>query len=94
MIERKDLFHLSFYKKTHFTGSCRGMRYYITRAKEAGAEDTEAAADVLRAIIYPEPYAFEHTPDEDKVSADFPFTEEGLDAVCDWLNTQYKENYS
>ena len=48
MIERKDLFHLSFYKKTHFTGSFQGMRYYITQAKESGEED---AADVLRAII-------------------------------------------
>ncbi len=91
MISRQDLFHLSFYKKTHFTGSFQGMRYYITRAKESDAED---AADVLRAIVYPEPYNFEHTPDEDKVSADFPFTEAGLDAVCDWLNTKYKENYA
>ena len=87
MIERKDLFHLSFYKKTHFTGSFQGMRYYLTQAKESGEED---AADVLRAIIYPEPYNFENTPEEDKIHADFPFTEEGLDDVCDWLNEQYE----
>lgn len=87
MIQRKDLFHLSFYKKAHFTGSCEGMRYYITKAKETGDED---APDVLRAIVYPEPYSFEHTPDEDKTHADFPFTEEGLDAVCDWLNEQHE----
>lgn len=87
MIERNDLFHLSFYKKTHLTGSFRGMRYYITSAKES---ETEDAADVLRAIVYPEPYNFEHTPDEDKTHADFPFTEDGLDAACDWLNKQYE----
>jgi beta-glucosidase/6-phospho-beta-glucosidase/beta-galactosidase len=87
MIERKDLFHLSFYKKTHFTGSYQGMRYYITKAKESEAED---AADVLRAIVYPEPYNFEHTPDEDKTHADFPFTEEGLDEACQWMNREYE----
>jgi hypothetical protein len=62
------------------------MRYYITKAKESEAED---AADVLRAIVYPEPYNFEHTPDTDKTHADFPFTEEGLDEVCAWMNEQY-----
>ncbi|MDD7642827.1 MAG: GNAT family acetyltransferase [bacterium] len=87
MIERNDLFHLSFYKKTHFTGSFQGMRYYITKAKESDAED---AGDVLRAIVYPEPYNFENTPDEDKTHADFPFTEEGLDAACVWMNEQYE----
>lgn len=87
MVRRTDLFHLSFYKKTHFTGSYGGMRYYITKARESDAED---APDVLRAIIYPEPYNFEHTPDEDKTSRDFPFTEEGLDLACDWLNEQYE----
>lgn len=91
MIRRQDLFHLSFYKKTHFTGSYQGMRYYITRAKESDAED---AADVLRAIVYPEPYSFDHTPEEEKVSSDFPFSEEGLDAACDWMNQYYKENYA
>ena len=87
MINRNDLFHLSFYKKTHFTGSFQGMRYFITKAKESVDED---ASDVLRAIVYPEPYNFENTPDEDKTCADFPFTEEGLDSACDWLNEQYE----
>ena len=74
MIERKDLFHLSFYKKKRFTGSCRGMRYLITKEK---ASDVEDAPDVLRAFVYPEPYNFEHTPD-------------GLDMACGWLNEQYE----
>lgn len=87
MIERNDLFHLSFYKKTKFTGSFQGMRYCITAAKES---DDENAADVLRAIVYPEPYSLEHTPAEDKTHADFPFAEEGLDAACRWLNEQYE----
>ena len=80
MINRNDLFHLSFYKKTHFTGSFQGMRYYITKAKESGDED---AADVLRAIVYPEPYNFENTPAEEKTHADFPFTEDDSVNIMD-----------
>lgn len=84
MIERKDLFHLSFYKKKRFTGSYQGMRYLI--AKASGGE---GAPDMLRAIVYPEPYNFEHTPEEQKKHCDFPFSEEGLDMACDWLNEQH-----
>ena len=86
MIKRGDLFHLSFYKKERFTGSFQGMRYLITKASESDASE---ASDVLRATTYPEPYNYEHTSSEDMTSHDFPFTEEGLDQVCDWLNEQY-----
>ena len=76
------------------------MRYLITKEKASDAED---APDVLRAFVYPEPYNFEHTPDEDKAHSDFPFSEEGdkahsdfpfseegLDMACGWLNEQYE----
>ncbi len=84
MIKRGDLFHLSFYKKSRFTGSCRGMRYCIAKA------DREDGAQVLRACVYPEPYNFENTPEEEKSYADFEFSEAGLDEACDWLNGQYE----
>ncbi len=87
MIQRNDLFHISFYKKTHFTGSYRGMRYYITKTKESDAED---AANVLRATVFPEPYNFDTTAEEDKTHRVFDFSESGLDNVCDWLNEQYE----
>lgn len=108
MIERSDLFHFSFYKKTHFTGSYRGMRYYITKASverqptdeelAEHAEDAETytpTTDVMRAYCFPEPYNFENTADEDKTYADFDFSEKGLDDACDWLNKQYaaREDY-
>ncbi len=34
MIKCSDLFHLSFYKKSAYTGSIRGMRFYIEKAQE------------------------------------------------------------
>ena len=49
MIERIDLFHLPFYKKEAFTGSDRGLRFWIGRI-EAGGEDKEKVP-LLRAIV-------------------------------------------
>ena len=108
MIERSDLFHFSFYKKTHFTGSYRGMRYYITKATVESeptpkqlaehANDEEpfkVTTDVMRAYCFPEPYNFENTADEDNTFADFELSEKGLDDACEWLNKQYaaREDY-
>ena len=82
MIDRIDLFHLPFYKKEAFTGSDRGLRFWIGKVK-VGEE--EEAQDFLRAIVWPEPYALKHTPDEQKISKDFAFSEEGLDEIYEWL---------
>ena len=84
MIDRIDLFHLPFYKKEAFTGSDRGLRFWIgkTDTREEGAEEEKL---VLRVIIWPEPFALKHTPDEQKVTRDFPFSEEGLDEIYEWI---------
>lgn len=84
MIDRIDLFHLPFYKKEAFTGSDRGLRFWIgkTDTREEGAEEEKL---VLRVIIWPEPFALKHTPDEQKLTKDFPFSEEGLDEIYEWI---------
>lgn len=85
MIERIDLFHLPFYKKEAFTGSDRGVRFWIGRTevpKDGSDGETDA---VLRAIVWPEPFALKHTADEEKTHRDFPFSEEGLDMVYEWI---------
>ena len=68
----------TFYRKL----SRDALLYHKSKGSRGG--------DVLRAIVYPEPYNFENTPEEDKTHADFPFTEEGLDSACNWLNEQYE----
>ena len=87
MIDRIDLFHLPFYKKEAFTGSDRGLRFWIgkTDTREEGAEEEKL---VLRVIIWPEPFALKHTPDEQKVTRDFPFSEEGLDEIYEWSGSR------
>ena len=78
MLERNDLFHLPFYKKEAFTGSDRGLRFWIGKVEEE--EKT-----LLQAIVWPEPFALAHTEDEKKVKKEFPFSEEGLDLVYTWI---------
>lgn len=66
-------------KKEPFSGSHHGMRYYLR------------TADVtLSVFLYPEPWSFERTPDEEKEQKDFPFSQEGLDAAIDWINQSYE----
>lgn len=70
-------------KKEPFSGSHHGMRYFLT-AKE----------EVLSVFIYPEPWSFEKTPDEEKERQDFPFTQEGLDEAVTWLNQSFEDRRS
>ena len=78
MIERMDLFHLPFYKKEAFTGSDRGVRFWI------GKEDGEEGA-ALCVILWPEPFALRHTADDKKIQKRFPFSEEGIDMAYEWI---------
>lgn len=53
--------------------------------------------NTLAAICWPEPYSFDATKAEDKVSEEFEFSEEGIQEAVDWLNeiwVQKKEMFS
>lgn len=84
MIERKDVMPVNFLKKEKFNGSFRGMRYRME--KTAKEEET-----VLTVTAWPEPFAYDFTPEEKKASAELPFTEEGIVSGVSWLNEQYPE---
>ncbi|MGN0342480.1 MAG: hypothetical protein ACI4DO_06785 [Roseburia sp.] len=88
MIQRKNLFSIPFYKKSAFTGSEQGMRFRIECIKP----DNEEGEPLLKATCWPGPLAYTATPDEQKKSDTFPFTEEGIGSACDWLNKMYQEN--
>lgn len=82
MITSDDLLSINFYKKESFTGSCKGMRYLI---KKDCIHDTA----VFCVTIWPGPYNSTVTEDHLKVSAHFPFSEEGKQQTADWLNEQW-----
>ena len=79
-INKKDLLPLSFLKKSPYTGSFRGIRYRIEKQEE-GEEKS------LLVYTWPEPYAFSHTPEEEKEKKSFLFSEEGLEEIRLYLSS-------
>lgn len=86
MIDLTGMISVPFLKKSRFTGSDCGMRYLLQ--KEERAEET-----VLCAVIWPEPYNYEMTPDEKKHSRDFPLSKEGIGAAVAWLNEEHEAGH-
>ena len=87
MNERTDIFNINFYKKERFHGSYKGMHYRIEKY------EPEEGDTVLRVTVWPGPYNFDTTPDEQKNCASYPFTEDGLTQVCDHLNEFYAAHF-
>lgn len=96
-IKNKASYGLSWYEHAQpYFGSHRGMRYRIARdpmddvSLKAEKDKGEATFNI---IIWPEPYSFENTSDEEKTEAEFPFTVEGKEEMIAWLNEQYQKQY-
>lgn len=85
MIQREDILSMEFLKKTEFTGCHQGMRY---RLEGAAGEDGEKK---LRCTVWPEPFSFFKTPEEEKECAEFPFEEEGVAEAVAWMNARLAE---
>ena len=81
-ISLKGMFSLALVKKERFCGSHGKMRYMLC------TEDGK-----LKANIYPEPYCWEATPDEQKEAEFFEFSDEGIQSAVEWLNRMYCEKY-
>ncbi len=82
MLSREDFLSLNFVKKEDFTGSHRGMRFMLH-------QETVDDEKKLKVYIWSEPFGFEATPDEGKISALFEFSEAGLGEAIDWMNENY-----
>jgi hypothetical protein len=79
MITPAQLYNVNYYKKAVFTGSQKKMHFRILRT------EGESGASFL-VETWPGPYNYETTPDEKKKSASFPFTNEALTDIADYLN--------
>lgn len=67
-------------KREPYSGCHGGMRYYF----QADEDKT-----TFSAFVYPEPWSFEKTPEEDKQRSSFPLTDEGMDQAIEWLHAMY-----
>lgn len=85
MIQREDILSIAFLKKTEFTGCHQGMRYRLEGVTPDEGEKK------LRCTIWPEPYNFYHTSDEEKETADFAFGEDGVTEAVAWMNGRLLE---
>ncbi len=84
MIDLHGQAGLPYINRGVYTGSYHGMRYRLSKKEQEGAERC------LEAVIYPEPFCFEVTAEEEKERKEFPFTEEGFDQAVAWLNQEYE----
>lgn len=80
MIDKK-LVPVGGLKKEPFSGGHNGMRYFFR---------SDESKETFSVFVYPEPWSFDKTPEEEKQSASFPMTEEGMDAAIKWLFEMYE----
>lgn len=71
MIDLHGQAGLPYINRGVYTGSYEGMRYRLRKKEE---EDKKT----LEAVIYPEPFCFEKTAEDQKEAREFPFTDEGF----------------
>lgn len=84
MVKKEDILSLEFLKKSEYTGCDNGMRYRIEKVeKEEGK--------MLQATVWPEPFNFRMTPEEEKRKCEFSFSEDGVKDAVDWMNNVYFE---
>ena len=83
MIDLHGQAGLPYINRGVYTGSYEGMRYRLRKKEE---EDKKT----LEAVIYPEPFCFEKTAEDQKEAREFPFTDEGFTQAIAWLNEQYE----
>ena len=70
-------------KKEPFSGSHNGMRYLFRG-------DDGKNSTTFTVFIYPEPWCFEDTPEDEKESRSFPLSEEGMDQAAAWLFERFE----
>ena len=99
-IKDEDTFGIRYYEYGQaFYGSFKGMRFRVAREPMETVfflPQEKKEEGRLVATVWPEPFAYDSTPDEKKRSCDFPFTDEGKLQMTKWLNEQYemrKEEY-
>lgn len=85
MIQRSDILSMEYLKKTEFTGCHQGMRYRLEQV-------TVEEAKQLKVTVWPEPFNFVRTPEEQKTSTLFSFDEDGVTDAVAWMNDRLFED--
>lgn len=81
MIRLNGIMGIPLLKKSKFTGSEGGLRYLLRKHSSEEGDDLEA-------VCWHGELCSDATPDEEKTTKHFPFTEDGLKQAQEWLNEQ------
>lgn len=84
MIQREDILSMEYLKKTEFTGCHKGMRYRLEEISDGDGKK-------LHVTVWPEPFNFVTTPQEQKTCADFSFDEDGVVDAVAWMNGRFMD---
>lgn len=82
MIDLKGIMGIPLLKKSRFTGSDGSLRYVLEK------RSSEEEGDKLAAVFWIGEMCSDATPDDQKTTKLFPFTEGGLKEAQEWLNGQ------
>lgn len=90
MIQRSDILSMEYLKKTEYTGGYQGMRYRLegVMVKVEGKDEEEKQ---LKVTVWPEPFNYFTTPEEQKTVEFFSFDEDGVVDAIAWMNDRYFE---
>ena len=88
MIQRDDILSMEYLKKTEFTGCHQGMRY---RLEQTQAPEDPEGGKKLMVTVWPEPFNFFKTPEEQKQHAVFEFSGDGITDAIAWMNDRLFE---
>ena len=94
-IEREDFFNLTHYEYGEaYFGSHKGMRYRLAREPLENVfftpKDKRGEAHLM-ASVWPEPFAYGRTGQDQIESELFEVSEEGMEAAVKWINERYEE---
>ena len=93
MLTYDEVLNLNYYKKTSYTGWMEGMRFLIKQEQpkviDPDSQEEKDGDPVFHIWIWPGPYIYDLTPAEKKLTAHFPFSEEGKRQAVDWINEQF-----
>lgn len=93
MIKENDIYSLIHYEYgLPYSGDYNGMRYRIARNPlERVFGKKEKGYATLEAVVWKGPFAFDTTTEE-KITKEFPFSEEGRLELVKWLNDMYESD--
>lgn len=83
MLDPAHFNNLNYIKKEPLSGSDSGLRYLM----EAVSRDEDTK--VLKVTVWPEPFGYHATPEENKSVMEFPLNADGLADAVLWVNEQH-----